>query len=277
MLREVPSPRLRTVDRELRRTLLTVGDELRRARVNAGLSQVSVARALNRSASTVSRVESGRARQLTMETLLRQAAVVGLVARVALYPAGRAVRDARQLGLEQRFRSAISAAWACGAEVPLPILGDLRAVDLVISRPGCRIAVEVITRLGDVQAQLRAALLKQRDGGIRSTHHHRRRNAREPASPRAREGRDRWFLPDLVPRSACRSPGRSRSRRERCDRHVMDLAPRGGIWPPTSSRGDFVGRFVRQVEANCQRTVPEVLPKRSVGCLPPTGASAVAG
>lgn len=137
MLREVPSPRLRTVDRELRRTLLTVGDELRRARVNAGLSQVSVARALNRSASTVSRVESGRARQLTMETLLRQAAVVGLVARVALYPAGRAVRDARQLGLEQRFRSAISAAWACGAEVPLPILGDLRAVDLVISRPGC--------------------------------------------------------------------------------------------------------------------------------------------
>jgi transcriptional regulator with XRE-family HTH domain len=162
----VPSPKIRTVDRELRRTLLTVGDELRRARINAGLSQVSVARALERSPSTVSRVEAGRVRQLTLETVMRHAAVVGLAARVAVYPAGRVVRDGRQLVLERRLRVLVSAAWSWQTEVPLPIAGDLRAVDVVIRVAGCRIAVEVITRLGDVQAQLRAALLKQRDGGF---------------------------------------------------------------------------------------------------------------
>ena len=50
-------------------------------------------------------------------------------------------------------------------EIGLPIAGDLRAVDVELKRPGCRIANELIVRLGDVQAQLRGALLKLRDGG----------------------------------------------------------------------------------------------------------------
>jgi transcriptional regulator with XRE-family HTH domain len=200
ILGRVPSPRLRTVDRDLRRILLTIGDELRHARLNAGLSQSAVARGMDRSESTVSRIETGRTRELTVERLLEHAAVVGLVTRVSLYPAGRPVRDARQLRLEQRFRSVISASWTWLPEVPLPIPGDLRAVDVVIGRDRCRIAVEIITRLGDVQAQFRAALLKQRDGGfdrlvivIADTHANRRslRLAMEvidgsfPISPRA--------------------------------------------------------------------------------------------
>jgi hypothetical protein len=113
----------------------------------------------------VSRVEAGRLAHLTFERAMRHAAVVGLVARVGMYPAGRAVRDQRQLTLEARYRAEIASDWAWRVEVGLPIAGDLRAVDVELKRPGCRIANELIVRLADVQAQFRAALLKQRDGG----------------------------------------------------------------------------------------------------------------
>ena len=47
----------------------------------------------------------------------------------------------------------------------MPRPGDLRAVDAVLTRPGRTLAVEAITRLADLQAQLRAAQLKSRDVG----------------------------------------------------------------------------------------------------------------
>lgn len=47
----------------------------------------------------------------------------------------------------------------------MPLAGDLRAADALVSIPNCRIVVEVITRLADFQAQLRAARRKQRDLG----------------------------------------------------------------------------------------------------------------
>jgi hypothetical protein len=47
----------------------------------------------------------------------------------------------------------------------MPIPGDLRAWDAMLNQPGCRIGIDAITRLGDVQAQSRAALLKGRDSG----------------------------------------------------------------------------------------------------------------
>ena len=44
--------------------------------------------------------------------------------------------------------------------------GDLRAIDIALSGP-CVIAVEVVTRLRDIQSELRAAQLKQRDFGAK--------------------------------------------------------------------------------------------------------------
>jgi transcriptional regulator with XRE-family HTH domain len=154
------------VDRELRRTLITVGDELRRARLNGGVSQAAVAAALDCSATTISRVEQGRVRGLAVRHVLACAAAVGLVLRVGLYPAGHAVRDASQLRLLDAFRPRLSSAWRWQTEVPMPIRGDLRAWDAVLSKIGCRIGVEAISRVGDVQAQSRAALLKARDSGV---------------------------------------------------------------------------------------------------------------
>jgi hypothetical protein len=45
----------------------------------------------------------------------------------------------------------------------MPIRGDLRAIDVHLGSADGTVAVEVITRLADLQAQLRAAQLKARD------------------------------------------------------------------------------------------------------------------
>jgi len=44
----------------------------------------------------------------------------------------------------------------------MPLSGDLRAVDVLLTG-ACTIVVEIVTRLADVQALIRAAQLKQRD------------------------------------------------------------------------------------------------------------------
>jgi hypothetical protein len=56
--------------------------------------------------------------------------------------------------------------WAVMLEAPAGAAGDLRAFDLVLSRGTVRIGHEFISRLRDVQAQLRPIHLKQRDSGI---------------------------------------------------------------------------------------------------------------
>jgi hypothetical protein len=93
----------------------------------------------------------------------RHAAAVGLKPWVRLYPAISRPLDRAQLALLGRFRARLGSAWQIVLEAPMPIAGDLRAADALISFPGCRCMVEVITRVADFQAQLRIAHLKFRD------------------------------------------------------------------------------------------------------------------
>src|SRR5262249_16423991 len=74
-------------------------------------------------------------------------------------------------------------------EVPLPIEGDLRAWDAMITGPRWRVAVEAETVIEDVQALERKLSRKQRDGGIdhvmiliADTHRNRRAVAAAPAA-----------------------------------------------------------------------------------------------
>jgi len=145
--------------------LRDVGRELRVARLTAGMRQRDVAAALSKSASHVSRVENGVIKGLGVVGITRHAAAVGLKPSVRLYPSVARPLDHAQLQLLDRFRARISGAWKVVLEAPMPIAGDLRAADALLVRPGCRCAVELITRLADFQAQLRAARRKQRDIG----------------------------------------------------------------------------------------------------------------
>jgi transcriptional regulator with XRE-family HTH domain len=71
----------RFLDQALRRATrirLTAGEDIRRARLGAGLSQTSVANAARVSQSLVSKVESGTLRSVSLETLVVIADAVGL-------------------------------------------------------------------------------------------------------------------------------------------------------------------------------------------------------
>jgi transcriptional regulator with XRE-family HTH domain len=145
-----------------------VGDELRRARGAAGLSQRLVGRASGLSHSTISRIENAALPNASVGELARIAAVVGLQLSLRTYPGGDALRDAGQLKLLSKFREHLSASLSWRTEVPLPIKGDRRAWDAVVRGPTFRIGIEAETRIVDAQAIARKVSLKLRDGGVDS-------------------------------------------------------------------------------------------------------------
>ena len=149
-----------------RRSLIELGAELREARLAAGLRQSDVARALGVSHTQVWRVEAARNSGARLRDLIHQARALGLALSLRVYPVGDRLRDQAQLALIRRLVSRISATWRVSLEAPVAGPGDLRAFDVLLTGPSGQVAVEAITRLRDVQAQVRAVRLKQRDAGV---------------------------------------------------------------------------------------------------------------
>jgi transcriptional regulator with XRE-family HTH domain len=144
-------------------TAASIGNELRDARLAAGLAQAAVAVAAGMSQSTVSRVERGEIGRATVDQLSRVAAVLGLTLSLKLYPSGTPVRDAGQLALIGRFGARLAGALRLRREVALPIQGDLRAWDAKIDGPDGSCAVEAEVHLRDAQALAMKIALKLRD------------------------------------------------------------------------------------------------------------------
>lgn len=162
---DVPGRRRTLSDAESRGHKLArqVGREIREARLARGLSQREVARAAAISQSRISRIERSSGRGATLVELSRIAGLVGLKLWVQCFPAVDGLRDTAQLRLLEAFSTRFSPIVTWRTEVPMPMRGDLRAVDGLATVPGCRIAVEAWMRLSDLQAQARAAELKRRD------------------------------------------------------------------------------------------------------------------
>lgn len=114
----------------------------------------------------VSRIERARLRRLSLADLVRVGTIVGLDLSVRAYPGGNPLRDAAHLALLGRLRSLLAPSLGWRTEVPLPLPGDQRAWDALISGAGRPIAVEAETRLRDVQGLARRIALKQRDGDV---------------------------------------------------------------------------------------------------------------
>lgn len=148
------------------RSLTAIGEEVRRARMGAGLSQAAVGRAASVCHSTVGRIERGRLRGVSIEVLSRSCAAVGLELVIRAYPDADAIRDAGHVALLERLRRRLLATVSWRTEVPLPIPGDRRAWDAVIRNGGPATAVEAETRLTDLQAMERRIALKRRDGSM---------------------------------------------------------------------------------------------------------------
>jgi transcriptional regulator with XRE-family HTH domain len=208
--------RTRTLDaarRHWEATARSIGNELRTARHVLNLTLAQVGAAIGVSQSEVSRRELGRSRRLTGEKLAVHAAAVGLKLSVKLWPVGGGVRDAGQLRYIAAFTARVGRGWRVTLEAPIPIAGDLRAVDILLANGSARIAVEVVTRLIDLQAQIRAAQAKARDIGatrlvlvVAATHANRAELlAARPALVDAFDLDTRRLLTDLT---AGRDPGR---------------------------------------------------------------------
>jgi transcriptional regulator with XRE-family HTH domain len=166
--------RVRTLDlgtQQGRRIVRELGDELREARLRAGLRQLDVARRLATSQSRVSGVELGKLGEVSVAHLARHAAIVGLRLHARMHPAGPPLRDQAQLALLERFRRRLDGGLELWLEVPVtPEPRDQRAWDAVVRGTGPEgpftVGVEAITRLRDVQAQLRSAQLKRTDAAL---------------------------------------------------------------------------------------------------------------
>ena len=161
-------PRTRRLDEARRlwfRVAHEIGDALRTGRRVLGLTQRQVAVAIGTSTSEISRRELGKSPRLTGEKLAVHAAAVGLRLSVRFYPVGGGIRDAAQARYVAAFVARVARSWRVTLEAPIPQPGDLRAVDILLRSAVVTVAVEVITRLTDLQAQLRAAELRRRDIG----------------------------------------------------------------------------------------------------------------
>jgi len=148
------------------RTRLDLGEELRRARLGAGLSQASVGDACAMSRSQVGRIERGELPRISLDQATRAALAVGLRLSIRAYPDGDPVRDAAQLALLDRLQRRLPPGTSWATEVPLPIPGDRRAWDALVVLKGRRAGCEAETRLSDIQALERRLALKLRDGGV---------------------------------------------------------------------------------------------------------------
>lgn len=146
---------------------LRVGEELRMARMAAGLTLVQVGRALGISRSESSRIERGEAHWVDLATLNRFAAVVGLDLWVRTYPGGEPIRDIAHLRLTEAFRALVGPGLVVRAEVPIGDPRDLRAWDLTLTDLAFdRGGVELETRLVDAQDQIRRLERKRVDGDV---------------------------------------------------------------------------------------------------------------
>lgn len=143
--------------------LSNIGAELRTAREQAGLSQRAVAVTLGWRREKISRIENARLRTAALHDLMAHSAALGLTMRAKVYPHGPPLRDIAQLSVSQRLLRRISNTWGVRMEIPLMLPGDRRAFDLWLTADRITIAIEVFTKVRDVQAQIRAAHLKWRD------------------------------------------------------------------------------------------------------------------
>lgn len=142
-----------------------VADDLTSARLAGGLSVREVAAKLGVSADRIARAEHGDPGTLTIDLAARIAPVVGLQLSISLYPDGDPVRDRAQLALLGRFRQRVDPGLPFRTEVPMPIVGDLRAADATIELAATTLLVEAETRVTDIQVVERKGRLKLRDFG----------------------------------------------------------------------------------------------------------------
>jgi ribosome-binding protein aMBF1 (putative translation factor) len=92
-------------ERMVARSLVQVGDDLREARFQAGLSQQALGATIGLSHSSISRIERGEARDVPYRTIVRVAGQLGMDVPLRAYPRGDPIRDRGQIDVLRRVRA----------------------------------------------------------------------------------------------------------------------------------------------------------------------------
>lgn len=159
--------RERPADRGRRRTrdaLQHLARDFRSARRSSGLSLRDVGDHCHTAHQQVHRFERGSLTHVDLTDVGAWCAVVGLDLSIRAFPAGDPMRDRAQLALLERLRGRLHDSLRWSTEVPLPIRGDLRAWDAVISAASWRAWIDAETVLDDLQALDRRLTLKAHEG-----------------------------------------------------------------------------------------------------------------
>lgn len=139
---------------------LRFGQELRIARVTAGLSQAQLAQRAGVTQTVVSRAERGL-EEASLRVRCRLAAAAGHELGWRLYPvASVRLRDSGQLAIAQVITREAHRSLTPILEAPIGP-ADARAADLLLTGPAEILHIEIERALVDIQAQLRAARLKR--------------------------------------------------------------------------------------------------------------------
>jgi transcriptional regulator with XRE-family HTH domain len=148
------------------RSIRQLAEELRIARLSAGLSLRDVARASGVSASQVGRLENGRCPAVSLRTLSIVFAVLGMRLSARPYPVASPIRDAAQARLLTRLQAQLPAPVKLRTEVSLRLVGDLRTWDGQIEAIKVTCKLEAETVIHDLQATERRITLKVADDQV---------------------------------------------------------------------------------------------------------------
>ena len=133
-----------------------IGDEIRQTRRSRGLSLRAVAAEADISSSSLSRIERAKVESVSLVTLARLCAIVGLDLSARVYSGGAPLRDARHSRVLEKLHGKVYVSLGWGTEVPLPNPGDQRAWDALIRGDGWRYGVEAELNPTDGQDRLSA-------------------------------------------------------------------------------------------------------------------------
>ena len=158
--------RLDHVNQLADRTLRRLGEEIRIARMSAGLSLREVAKRCGCSRSQLSRIERGEAAEASLRTLTVVFNVLGMNLSARPFPEGPPLRDAGHARLLSRFKSRLHPAIQMRTEVPLHGDHGRRAWDgeLALADETCKLEAETV--LYDLQALDRRIAHKMADDHV---------------------------------------------------------------------------------------------------------------
>lgn len=172
-------------DRQLRRTCIRFGEEIREIRLRAGFSQAALARAIGVARSVICQMEQGDP-NVSARIRSRAVAAMGADFRIAVYPGGAPlIHDAAHARIVETVLRKCHSSWHPTLEAPVPGLGR-RSTDIRLDRNDDVVLMEVETHARALEAIIREGSDKRSavaaaDGGrkihvvlvLPPTRHHR--------------------------------------------------------------------------------------------------------